>query len=122
MMTIPEKASAEKASAEKASTQKAAAEKAAAKEAAIEKAPEMDWRIRVRKGATTDEQAAETCGQCVGAWRADRMVMLERSAGEIQWEGHQWWRGKYGSEMQSNCGCRECVSGCDVEAVEETSF
>ena len=48
----------------------------------------VDWRIRVRKGAATDvldEQAAEACGQCVGAWRADRMV--EKSAGE--WEGHQ---------------------------------
>ena len=45
----------------------------------------MDCRIKVKKGAATDEQAAEACGQCVGAWRAD--VMVEKSAGE--WQGHQ---------------------------------
>ena len=62
----------------------------------MEKSSKVDWRVRVRKGAATDEQTAEACGQCVGAWRADRMV--ERSAGE--WEGHQWYRGKHGSELK----------------------
>ena len=45
----------------------------------------MDWRIKVKKGAATDEQATEACGQCVGAWRAD--MMMEKTAGD--WEGHE---------------------------------
>ena len=65
----------------------------------------MDWRVKIRKGAAADELAAEACGQGVGAWRAD--VMVKMTARE--WEGHEWVRKKYGTEMMSNYGCRECV-------------
>ena len=51
----------------------------------------MDWRIKVRKGAATDDQEAEACGQYVGAWRAD--IMVEKTAGD--WEGHEWLRKKW---------------------------
>ena len=34
-------------------------------------------------------------------------VMVEMTAGD--WEGHEWVRKKYGTEIKSNWGCRECV-------------
>ena len=62
-------------------------------------------KLKISMSRQQREQAARACGQCVGAWGGD--VMVEMTVGD--WEGHRWLRKKCGSEMKSNCSCKECV-------------